>query len=244
MKTYKLPIAIESEEDKSYILDLCRQQSIIVRSSYNDILEGKTVKELEQKYKTLNNIEQMDAWFIRCGILRGKSLTQHKKLVFGGKSSFIKVLQGKMTKEEWKSRRTYSLDVQGEVHKGGNRKFVLDLENNRILFKPKCGKKIYLSLPKIRTNWRRELECVQDLECCFSVKLSNEHIEIIVDENLFKSKNHETITGRTMGIDLNPDFIGYNITDYPSETVLVKECFETSGLNKKSGKSSSSPESK
>lgn len=28
MKTYKLPISIDSEEDKSYIKDLCRQQSI------------------------------------------------------------------------------------------------------------------------------------------------------------------------------------------------------------------------
>jgi len=243
MKTYKLPIVIE-EDDKSYINDLCRQQSIIVRSSYNDLLKGNLVKDLEQKYKSLNNIEDMDSWFIRCGILRGKSLTKHKHIIFGGKHTLSKLNKKKITKEEWKNRRLYSLDIQGEKHQGGNRKFELKLEENQILFKPNRNKKILIQLPKIRRKWKNELQYIQETESCFSIKLTNNTIEIVVDELLFKHDNYSSIKGRILGIDLNPDYIGYNITDFPKKKVVIKECYNTEELNTKSGLSSDHPKSK
>ena len=105
MKTYKLPITIESQEDINLINDLCRRQSIIVRCSYNDLRKNLSVKELEKKYKLLKSIKDMDSWFIRCGILRGKMLSHNENLIFGGKNNFIKLMKKKITKDEFKKKR-------------------------------------------------------------------------------------------------------------------------------------------
>jgi IS605 OrfB family transposase len=66
----------------------------------------------------------------------------------------------------------------------------------------------------------------------------------MVDEDLFSAQNHIAIRGRTLGIDLNPDYIAYSITDFPKEKVVLKECYETKELNKKSAFASSHPRSK
>lgn len=246
MKTYSLPITIETEDDRLFLNDFCRQQSIVIRSAYNDLRKGKSVKELEQSYKLKNNIDDLDSWFIRCGILKGKSLKHNDKVVFGGKYNFIKYLKGKLTKEQLKEKRTCSLDIQGEKHYGGNRKFELDIENSRILFKPRKGCKIYLQLPKIRRKWREELQFVQDNSICFSVRLNQYKIEIMVDEAAFRATDYRPVKGRTLGIDLNPDYIGYSITDFEDgkETIITKGCYETTALNRKSGFTSSHKKSK
>jgi IS605 OrfB family transposase len=244
MKTYKLPIVIESEEDKSYIQDLCRQQSIIVRSSYNHLQQGKLVKELEKEYKLLNSIPDMDSWFIRCGILRGKMLTKHKNVVFGGKKNLSKLTKGKITKQEWKAKRLYPIETQGEENQGGNRKFELDLENNKLWFKPNKKHRIEIKLPIIRSKWKHELQHIQEISACFTVRLSTSSIEIIVDEKHFVCQEHIPKVGRILGLDLNPDYIGLNITDFPSEKVVKKLCFETTKLNQKSRLASNHPKSK
>lgn len=245
MKTYKLPIYVESTNDEDYIHDLCRQQSIITRSAYNDISKrSKSVKIIEQEYKIKNNIPYLDSWFIRCGILKGKQLSKNEKVVFGGKNNFIKLLKGKLTKEEWKNKRIYPIEIQGEKHQGGNRKCSLHVDDDFILFKPNKNKHIKLILPKIRKKWKEELQYIQDHKHCFTIRLTKNNIEIMVDENLFSQNLYNSKEGRILGIDINPDFIGYSIVDYPNQNIITKKCIDISELNKKSGLASDHPKSK
>jgi len=52
--------------------------------------------------KNLNNINNLDSWFIQSGIKKAQYLYKSnpdKKVIFSGKYNYLKRLQGKITKE-------------------------------------------------------------------------------------------------------------------------------------------------
>ena len=57
------------------------------------------------------------------------------KVIFGGKQNFIKRIQNKISKEEFKEKRLSPILSIGEAQYQGNRKFKLN-EDLTILFKP------------------------------------------------------------------------------------------------------------
>ena len=66
--------------------------------------------------------------------------------------------------------------------------FYLGLDNNRIIFKPKFGIKVFLQLPKIHNGYKKLLELVeqksQNNEIPFSIKLDCKNIQITFDEKI------------------------------------------------------------
>lgn len=232
MITIKLPYKTSS--DLTVINDIIREQTIIKKWSYNRFLEGKTEKEIRDLTSILNNINNIDSWFIQSSIYEGKQtyLSNHnkktnenKKVIFN-KHNFIRRQKGFITKDEYSelvnnSNYIYSI---GESPQKGNRKFELHLENNNILFKPKCGIKILLGLPKLRNNIKKQLIQLDLLskqnKLAITYKLDLKYVYISFDETILNIDNNKDLllnNNRILGIDLNPNYIGLSILEFKND---------------------------
>lgn len=138
----------------------------MVRYAFNRYLEGKTEKEIMQASQTLNNMPR-DSWFIQCAIKKANYLylaqKDTSKVIFGGKFNFFQRLKNKIEKKKFQQNRLLAIYSQGEKLKYGNRKFELDIVNNKIIFKFSSKKKIILHLPMLHKNYQRELMLLDDL---------------------------------------------------------------------------------
>lgn len=218
MKTIKLPYYSDFD-----FYEILKQYSSVVRWSYNRFLENMKEKDVRQNSKYLNNINLLNSWLIQCAILDGKAIKRRfkdNKVIFGGKSNFIKRLKNKITKDQFNELRLNPLTVQGEELQKGNRLFSLDLiENNQIIFKLNKSNHIHLKLPNLRNNIKKDLfnlELLNNVKSkqkghTFSIKLDSKYIYISFQE--LKQEINELSESRYVGIDLNPDNIGISVMD-------------------------------
>ena len=163
MKTIKIPHKCSQQE---IIEDYLQQYNIVVRWSYNRFRENKSEKEVRLLSKSLKNIPLMNSWLIICAIGQGKAIHKRfkdQKIIFGGKKNFSKRAKNKISKEKFKSKKLNPLCSVGEQLRKGNRFFELDIENNKIIFKPNRNTNIEFQIPKLRKNIRNELLKLQQL---------------------------------------------------------------------------------
>lgn len=194
-----------------------RQFSIVVRFSYNRFLENKSEKEITLLCKALKNIELLDSWMIRCAIKEGKQLHsrfKNQKIVFGGKFNQKQYLKNKIDKEIYRNKRLLSFTIQGEKLKKGNRKFKLEIENNKIIFKLNKQNHFELQLPKLRNNIKKKLHKLQylnDLDgYTYFIRINETHIFISFEN--FKNEFYNLSDEKSyLGIDMNPENIGISI---------------------------------
>lgn len=98
MITLKIPYK-SSDEFKLFLNNLRREYSLLVRYSYNRLKEGTSEKDIRVLHKSLNNIDNLDAWTRQCSINEAKQiLNKHRenKVIFGGKSNMVRYLKGLM----------------------------------------------------------------------------------------------------------------------------------------------------
>jgi len=239
MKTIKLPI-----QNTIDINDLQRSYSSAVRFAYNRFIENKSEKEIRFSMKDKFLI---GSWLVQCSIKQAQSIIESQKelkipkIIFGSKKLFKSRCQKKITKEQLKESRLLNIQVQGEQHQKGNRLFKIDIiENNKILFKPNKNTKINIQLPKLRKNIKRELSFLEQLanekQLPFQVSLNKTHIFITFDETkIYKDDLKQVNDKRVLGIDLNPNYIGYSILEFNKDDsfkVIFKEIIDLTKLNK------------
>jgi hypothetical protein len=209
--TLKIPYK-SNDEFKLFLNNLRREYSLLVRYSYNRLKEGISEKDIRVLHKSLNNIDNIDAWTRQCSINEAKQiLNKHAegKVIFGGKSNMVRYLKGLISKEKYKESRLLPLNIFGEMANGGNRKFKLDLFNDRIIYKHSRGEHFELQIPKLRGSYK-ELYNLMENTRTYSVKLTDNHI-LISFEELKKVVNLNE--KRYLGIDLNPEYIGISIKE-------------------------------
>lgn len=261
-KTYKIPIKL-SEEDESFIKDMQRQYSLVVRYAYNRFLEGSSEKDIRSMSKTLKSIPDLNSWLIQCAILDAKAVftrfnveknkegktINSKHVFFGGKNLLNRLHRGLISKEEFKDARLRLLDIQGEVNYYGNRMFNLKIQDsNRLVFKVNRSKHIEIPLPKLRNNWLNALWKLEVLaenkQLTYSVKLTSSHIYISFD---YKQKEEIVyLENRCLGIDMNPNFIGVSVLEFSGSEykVLDTKMYDIQALTVRSRKASSDLKSK
>lgn len=220
------------------------QQNIVVRSAFNRMQEGKSQKEIRQYLKGLNNTECLDSWWRESAFFEAKIIYSSKKdekIVFGGKNNLKKLIKKQITKQEFKSNRLLPLVSVGEAPQKGNRKFEIDIGNNKLIFKD-CNGKIKYDLV-FKKQLRDRLEQLLHIEDCnknkqlpLFVKVDEEFIYLT-----FKPKQKEItqkIENRVFAIDTNPESTGWSVTEFNttnnSMTVIDSGVIELSELNKKS----------
>ena len=250
MKTISLPY-ICSNEERDFIKDEIRKSSNMVRIAYNRFQDGESEKDIRLLSKSLNNIPT-DSWFIQCAIKKADYLnkTGKEKAIFGGKFAFFQRLTKKISKHEFKEKRLLAVYSQGETKQKGNRKFALDISNNKIIFKFSQKKHIDLILPKLHKNYLYELLSLEEKSkqnlSNFNVELKLDKVCITFDETKIYCSTYKGKENIVAGIDMNPNYIGFSISKWSADKrkVLLQEQYDLSYFTKNLHKSSNHKDSK
>ena len=222
MKTIKIPYTNDDPEFKSILLDWQKTQTPIYHIAYKRASEGLAEIEIAAICRKLfpGVDSEVTGSAIRKGIGQFKAdweLAKHNGVdfngsrIFGGKKNFLKRVKGLITNEEWKELRLEDLYIIGRARVYGNTKFSFNCDS--ITFKPKKGLKYELKLPKLHGIFSKDynnlLETTTKKLQPITVSLNSTHIFLSYDESLFETKNSKkVISGRYLGIDLNPNYIG------------------------------------
>jgi hypothetical protein len=232
--------------NKIDIDDYARQFNNVVRYAYNRFTEGKSLSEIYHLSNKLNNIDLLDASFVESAVIRTKGIYDSQielkidKIIFGSKHNFWKVKYKKESKEILeKNKWVWS---QGRADFKGNRKFNFDLDNHRVVFKPKKGIKIEILFNKLSKNQEKLLKQAQLLsqnkQTPITVTFSRDEIIFTFDEKILVENDYTKpiIKNRILSMDSNPQYIGLVITDYiDDEPIIVhKEVIDLTGLKEKS----------
>ena len=244
MQTIKLKYSSDNIE---LIQRYINQYNHVYRYAFNKLNNSESVKYSKIN---LNNIELLDSWFIQSAITDAKTLLAktgvNSKVIFGGKKNFIKRCKGLIDYDEFNSHRNIPLCSFGEQKSGtksvhGNRKFKLNQELNQILLKLK-NQKIILNLQSIANNLQYTLKQIYKHQLLddtpLTYKIDTQYVYISFNESvvLKSKKEYKQITNRVLGIDLNPNYIGYSIVDWKSEnkfTVIKSGIYSFKDLNDK-----------
>ena len=188
---------------------------------YNRIQDGLSQKQIKQQIKSLNNIEFLDSWFIQCSFY---DIPQKSKVIFGGKKNYFDRLKGLITNEEYKTKRLKPLYSIGEiVNKSvkGNRKFHIEQDLSIITFKPNRATQINLNLIGVgnRKHILQKLYLKQEQkQIKITYKLDLEYVYICFETTDILNVKVDHINNRVMSIDMNPNYIGWSIIDWKSDT--------------------------
>ena len=228
-------------DDKSLniIQDYMKQYSSVQHFVYNRINECKSQKDIKQQIKTLNNINLLDSWFIQCSFY---DIPKKQKIIFGGKKNYFQRLKNNISKEQFKLKRLSPIYSIGEiVNKSvkGNRKFHIEQDLENIIFKPNKLTKINLQL--IGLNKRKQIlsklyQKQERKEIKIAYKLDLEYIYIIFEETDIYNYKTKFIKNRVLSLDLNPNYIGWSIVDWKSESefdVIKSGVYSIKKLNDK-----------
>ena len=228
MITIKIKYNIDNSDDKLLLNHFIRQYNSVYHVAFNNLQLGRKNKLSE--LNNLNNIDLLDSWFIQSANFEAKQLygkVKDKKIIFGGKRNYFQRLKGLISKNEYKLNRlaplcSYGEKSSGTKHVHGNRKFKLSDDLTYITLKLN-KQKIQLNLPKqLHNNIKQQLKLIYKHQLLDDIsilyKIDTEYVYISVDEIIFKTNQYKQITNRVMSIDMNPNYIGWSIIDWKSES--------------------------
>jgi hypothetical protein len=180
--TIKLPYST-SIDCQDLIGKLRQQQSCVIRFGYKKLENGLKDTPIRHLIKQkLNNIDLIDSWLVDSCIMESKTIFSTKKpnTIFGGKKNWKDYICKKISKEEYKKKRLFKFTCYGGKNHFGNRKFKLDFDNNKIIFKYKCKQHFDLDIKLPVGNYKKQLFRLQQ-ECerrnhTYSIKLDNEYV--------------------------------------------------------------------
>ena len=231
MITLKLKYSCEDSCDQDLILKYMKQYTHVFRVAYNKLYNQEKVKQVD--LLKLNHIDLLDSWWIASAMIDAKMLYNRfktKKIIFGGKKNFLKRCKHQIDKETFNLNRLSGLSSIGEKKSGtksvhGNRKFKLTTDLKQVTLKLK-DKKINLNLiGNYSKNLLYKLSQVYKHQISddtpLTYKIDTNYIYITFDEStVLSSKLNLTYvtTNRVLSLDLNPNYIGWSITDWKSSS--------------------------
>ena len=232
MITLKLKYRLKDEQDMSLIRDYQRQYSSCLHFLYNRISDNQSIteKELRLLYYNINNCYLINKWLFQCAIKEARQIykSHGAKVIFGGKSNYIKRNKLSITKEEYKAKRISPVYSIGEADKLGNRMFRLK-PGNILTFQPDRLHHIDLELVGLRKHRQTIISKLTKLanqkKVTITYKLSNEYVWISYDEKTVINIETPKIKNRVFAIDINPNYVGWSIVDWKSSSKfrIVKE---------------------
>lgn len=218
-----------------------QQYNCVVRFGFNRLQDDNTLSQPKQRelIKSMNNTDLINSWLEQSAIYDIKALyvkNGNNKVIFGGKKLFNDRLKGLISKETFKSKRMLPLTSVGEAIQKGNRLFKIQNDLN-IIFKPCKGTALLLET-SLRNNYKKLLLQLYRLQehkiCAITYKLDKDYIYITFDELYLKEDFQYKVDNRVCSIDLNPNYIGFTITDWKSENeykVIKSGVYHLKALN-------------
>ena len=243
--TLKIKYSLSNSVDRDTLFSFIKNYNNVYRFTANRLLENPklSTKEITELQNNLNNIF-IDSHLKNSCIFDVKALIkqsdQGDRIVFGGKQLLNKRNKHQISKEEWKLQRLVPLCSVGEADKKANRKFTI-LSPSQILFKPNKSTHVILNLCSLRKNWKSQLERLLLLQnqklLPITYRLDLDYVYITYDCNLTStSRSKGKILDRILSIDMNPNYLGYDICDWSGEypnRIVKSEVLSLKPLNDK-----------
>ena len=204
----------------SWFRQSCVKESIALYKSFqsrykeHEETREQKLKEIDFKFKIGKLSEHKYS-------IKKYSILKPLKLIFGGKENYRLKQENKISKEEFKQNRLSPLSSIGESQFKGNRKFNINSDLT-ITFKP--NSKQHFSFKLIYgQNQEHYLKSLYELSLTklisISYKLDKDYIYITFDESkLANNRKNIKIQNRVLGIDMNPNYIGWSIVDWKSSS--------------------------
>lgn len=211
-----------------YVRHIQKDFNKVLRITYNRICENSkySTKELTTFQTNLNNVRGCKSHLKSSAICKGKELytvasgSNPQKVIFGGRKNFIDRCQNKINRDEFVKRRMFPIYSVGQCNKHGNRLFKI-VDSHTIIFKPDREHHIQLNLKNVGKNREKQLLRLIKLqkENCIPItyELDSEYVYITFDNSIFESHKYSVKKDRTMQIDVNPNYIGWSVTDWKQE---------------------------
>ena len=203
----------------SWFKQSCVKESIALYKSFQSRCKEHE-ESREQKLKDLDFKLKIGKLSEHKYSIKKHAILKPLKLIFGGKENYRLKQEGKITKEEFKQNRLSPLSSIGESQFKGNRKFNINSDLT-ITFKPSKDKHFNFKLI-YGQNQEHYLKSLYELTLTNSIsisyKLDKDYIYITFDETKLFNKKTEQISNRVLGIDMNPNYIGWSIVDWKSSS--------------------------
>jgi len=151
--------------------------------NYNSL--PKTTKSIRNIFKATkklnykNHLLSKDIVFGGKSLLRGISFLNNNKV--SNESEILKL------KSEYQNNRLLPINLLGEANRSANRFFSFDLNNNKIIYKPKRGIKIDINFScykSYRKIFLKLQEFIDNKLIPATIKLSTEYVYLIFDEEI------------------------------------------------------------
>ena len=230
MITLKLKYNCDNSCDQDLILEYMKQYTHVFRVAYNKLYNQEKVKQVD--LLKLNHIDLLDSWWIASAMIDAKMLYNRfktQKIIFGGKQNFLKRCKHKIDKNVFNLNRLSSLTSIGEKKSGtksvhGNRKFKLTTDLKQITLKLKTHKIKLNLIGNYSKNLLHKLSQIYKHQIlddtALTYKIDTTCIYITFDESIVLNSNLNltSVTNRVLSLDLNPNYIGWSITDWKSSS--------------------------
>jgi len=237
MHSIKLKLENPPEMEKYF-----REFGKLKRIAYNRLSQGKRPTEviqwIKQNVKTFFDSSLIEFASADAGTtLKAQEGLQIAKITFGSKKSFKDYNKGKISKEELIQKRNPSLMTIGRAaDRQGNRKFKIDIKNQRFFFCPDKNTSFELKVlakAKMFLKLAEYEERAKARELPITYRLTRTHLIISIDETRL-AKPTEKIKDRILGIDLNPNYIGISVSDFDrnGQREVFSQVFDLTKLNK------------
>ena len=131
--------------DNEYVSELQRQFGNAVRFCFNRYADSNgtlTDAQVTRLAHRMNSVERLDSTMLLMASRKAHSIYKAfekqgiDSLIFGGRNNWNRYQKHLISKEEFNANRQLPICVEGDKSHRGNRKFSLDLNNDRIIFKP------------------------------------------------------------------------------------------------------------
>ena len=207
------------------ILEILKQYNNILRFTYNRLFEDNMLKtkDITSLQKSLKNCNLIKSHLKNSAIYDAKTLIakdNKKQIIFGGKYLFKQRCKHKIEKEDFQLKKLRPLISIGESIQNSNRLFKI-IDENTIVFKLDKNNHFVLNLKNIGNKRKKELLQLKKLQdnkaIAITYKLDLNNIYVSFDYNKLVKYNYNVIQNRIFSIDMNPNSIGWSVTDWYNE---------------------------
>ena len=225
----------------------------VARWAYNRAIEGMGKFDIIKAIPSLNNVDELDrSWKeqaakdgygkAKATIAKAKTETEErnpitdkvKPSIFGGRGLFYKRMKGKITREEYlKRRKMFPITCEGsKADNKGNRKFKFDFNTFTGTVMLNGGKVPFSCHPTSKSNMRL-LSALQERidrkECGVTCRLTSTDFYLVFDiDGLDTESPYKPDKAVTMGIDMNPNYIGMSVVE--GESVILRRVYDLSSV--------------
>lgn len=213
------------EVSLEHIYRVQRDFNKVLRFTYSRVCENSnySTKELTDFQSNLNNIDFCKSHLKNSAIYKSREIhtvnkdSNPQKVIFGGRENFIGRCQHKLSREEFEEKRVLPIYSIGQCNCHGNRLFKI-VDSHTIIFKPDKEHHIQLNLKNVGKNREKQLLKLLELQnmSCIPItyELDLEYVYITFDNSILENHKYSVRTDRTMQIDVNPNYIGWSVTDW------------------------------